>query len=158
MKRRATLGHIALVTTDPTAIAAFYHELLGLEVILQGSLHQLGEFAFLSGRPDAQLPELAFVTEPGARHIALQVESLSALKDVHAEAKARGIPIPIPPLNHRVSLSLYLRDPEGNILEVFWATGERADAPHAEPVDLERPDSELLALIRGREAIQPQAV
>ena len=158
MNRHATLGHVALVTKDPMATAAFYRNLLGLEVILQGSIPQLGEFAFLSGQPDAALPELGFVTKPEAKHIALRVESLAALKAVYAEAKTRGIPIPFPPLNHKVSLSLYLSDPDGNRVEVFWATGEKTDVAVAEPLDLERPESELLEVIRGRKTAQAHTV
>ena len=135
-------------------MADFYRGLLGLEVTLQGSLPPLGDFAFVSGQPETEFAELAFVTNARAKHIALRVESLAALKAVHAEAKRRNIPLPSPPLNHQVSLSLYLQDPDGNMLEVYWATGERAGDPAAEPVDLERSEAELLALVQGREPVQ----
>jgi catechol-2,3-dioxygenase len=134
-------------------LAAFYRDLLGLEVTLQGSLPQLGDFAFLSGQPQSEFAELSFVTNPKAKHIALRVESLAALKATYAEAKRRAIPFPSPPLNHQVSLSLYLLDPDGNMLEVYWATGVKPAGPVAEPVDLERPEAELLALVQGRETV-----
>ena len=149
MNRTATLGHVALVTQDPKPMAAFYNELLGLEVTLEGALPPLGDFAFLSGQPQSEFVELAFVTKPEAKHIALRVESLAALKTVYAEVKKRGIPLPNPPLNHQVSLSLYLTDPDGNQLEVYWATGEKPTGPVVEPIDLELPESEILALVRG---------
>jgi catechol-2,3-dioxygenase len=82
------------------------------------------------------------------------MESLAALKAVYAEAKRRAIPFRSPPLNHQVSLSLYLQDPDGNALEVYWATGEKPAGPVAEPVDLERPEAELLALVQGRDTVQ----
>ena len=150
----ATLGHVAIVTQDPAPMAAFYQDLLGLEVTLQGSLPQLGDFAFLSGQPETEFAELSFVTNPRAKHIALRVESLAALKAVYAEAQRRTITLPSPPLNHQVSLSFYLQDPDGNTLEVYWATGVKPGDPMAEPVDLDRPDAELLALVQGREAVQ----
>jgi catechol-2,3-dioxygenase len=79
--------------------------------------------------------------------VALEVESLEALRTVCAEAKSRGIS-PSTALNHRVSISVYFHDPEGNMVEVFWATGRQdRDRPYADPIsleDLERPESELL--------------
>jgi catechol 2,3-dioxygenase len=154
MTEAPTLGHVAIVTQDPAAMAAFYQDLLGMEVTLQGALPQLGDFAFLSGQPETEFAELAFVTNPRARHIALRVRSLATLKAVHAEVKRRKISLPAPALNHQVSLSLYLQDPDGNMVEVYWATGEKAGEPMAEPVDLERPDAELLALVQRREPVQ----
>lgn len=148
------LGHVAIVTQNPTPLAAFYRDLLGLEVTLQGSLPQLGDFAFLSGQPATEFVELAFVTNPRAKHIALRAESLAGLKAVYAEAKRRDVPFPAPPLNHQVSLSLYLQDPDGNMLEVYWATGVKPGDPMAEPVDLDRPEEDLLALVQGREPVR----
>ena len=62
----------------------------------------------------------------------------------------RGIPI-VMSLNHGCSLAFYFHDPEGNMLEVFWATGVKTWEPIAEPMQpntLERPEQELLDLIR----------
>jgi len=47
-------------------------------------------------------------------------------------------------LDHRSSVSLMLVDPEGNNLEVYWLTGRRADASYAAPIDLDRPEAELM--------------
>lgn len=78
-----------------------------------------------------------------------KVDSLAALKAVYAEAKAHGITIDRV-LNHRASLSMYLHDPEGNGIEIYWPTGQTVEDLFAEPVDiaqLEQPDSALLELI-----------
>ena len=53
-------------------------------------------------------------------------------------------------LNHRCSLSLYLHDPEGNLVEVHWATGLKTDTPFVESIDLddlERPEPALRELV-----------
>jgi hypothetical protein len=83
------------------------------------------------------------------RHTAIEVESVAALKNVYAHSRAKGIPISFA-MTHGSSLSLYFHDPEGNMLEVFWATGVKPHVPMAEPIQpdaLERPQQELLDLI-----------
>ena len=144
------LGHVSVPAKDPKQLAAFYRQLLGLEVTMAGSVPGLGEFVFLNERPQAELPLIALHTNPQGRHIALQVESLEALRTVCADAKARGIPVYMA-LNHRVSISVYFHDPEGNAVEVFWATGRKdIDRPYADPIsleELERPEGEVLERI-----------
>jgi catechol-2,3-dioxygenase len=137
MKSNVQLGHVALTVRDPREAARFYRDVLGLEVSMEGSLPALGDFIFLSRRADDELPLIALCTEPEARHCAVEVESLAALKEVQAAAKANGHQ-PSFALDHRCSLSLYFHDPAGNVLEVFWATGEKADEPYASPLDLEQ--------------------
>jgi catechol 2,3-dioxygenase len=149
MAANVRLGHIGVPAQNPRQLAAFYHDLLGLEVTLEGILPMLGEFIFLSDRPEEETQTLAFMTSPRARHIAWKVDSLAALKAVYAEAKAHGITIDRV-LNHRASLSMYLHDPEGNGIEIYWPTGQTVEGLFAEPVDiaqLEQPDSALLELI-----------
>jgi len=148
MTTNVRLGHIALPARNPREVAAFYHEFLGLDVTLEGALPALGAFVFLSDRPAEQAQTLTFMTKPEARHIAWEVESLAALKALYAAATARGIPIDVA-FNHRVSLSLYLHDPEGNGLEIYWPTGQTAEGLHAEPFDpalLDGPEAALRAL------------
>ena len=151
MAAKVRLGHVALPAQHPRELATFYREFLGLDVTMEGALPALGEFAFLSDRPPDVRQALALMTRPDARHIAWEVESLAALKALYADAKARGIPIAIA-LNHRETLSFYVRDPEGNSVEIYWPTGQRADQPYAQPLgpdQLEQPDSVLLALVGG---------
>ncbi|HEX3270273.1 MAG TPA: VOC family protein [Ktedonobacterales bacterium] len=151
MTTKVRLGHIALPAQHPEALAAFYQRLLGLEQSLQGTLPQLGDFVFLSDDPDERVVALAFMTNIEARHVAWEVESLAALRDFYAAAKAQGAPV-LFALDHGVSLSLYLRDPEGNSVEVYWPTGRAADAAYADPVDLallEQPDEVLLAQLNA---------
>jgi catechol-2,3-dioxygenase len=151
MAAKVQLGHIGVPAHNPRHLAAFYHELLGLEVTMEGALPALGEFVFLSDRPGEEPQTLAFMTRPDARHIAWKVESVAALKAVYTQAKAHGIAIDRV-LNHRASLSLYLHDPEGNGIEIYWPTGQTVTGLFAEPVDiaqLEQPDSALLELVIG---------
>jgi catechol-2,3-dioxygenase len=153
MTAKAQFGHMALPAQDPAAQAAFYQRLLGLRLRLQGTLPQLGDFVFLSDSTDNSRPlTLAFTTRAEARHVAWEVESLAALQDFYTDAKAQDAQI-LYALDHGVTLSLYLRDPEGNNVEVYWLTGRAADGAYADPVDLallEQPEEVLLAQLNAR--------
>ena len=137
MTAKVRLAHSAGPAQNPKELAAFYHNLLGLEVTLEGALPSMGDFVFLSDRPAEQVQTLAFMTQPLSKHIAWEVNSQAALKAVYADARARGIAIDRA-LDHGVTWSLYLHDPEGNGLEVFWSTGQPAGGLSAAPLDLSR--------------------
>jgi catechol-2,3-dioxygenase len=144
-----SVGHVGLPVANPRELALFYSNLLGLKQSKAGWIPPLGDYVFLSRRAEDELPLIALFTEPKSRHTAIEVESLAALKNVYAHSKAKGIRISFA-MTHGSSLSLYFHDPEGNMLEVFWATGVRPHEPMAEPIQpdaFERPEQELLDLI-----------
>jgi len=147
MDYQVRLGHVALPARDPAALSQFYGELLGLAPTMKGALPALGDFVFLSGQPARVFQELTFMTRPEARPVAFEVDSLAALRALHADATERGVRILVA-LDHRSSVSLMLVDPEGNNLEVYWLTGLQAETPSATPIDLGRPESELMERFR----------
>jgi catechol 2,3-dioxygenase len=151
MAAQVRLGHVAIPARNPKQLATFYQTLLGLDATLEGVLPNLGDFVFLGDNEAQQQQVLALISKPEARHIAWEVSTLAVLKACYADAKAHDIPVSFA-LNHRVTLSLYLRDPEGNAVEIYWPTGRVADAVYAEPFDLallEQPDAALLSLVGG---------
>jgi catechol-2,3-dioxygenase len=48
-------------------------------------------------------------------------------------------------VNHASAIGCYFFDPEGNRTEVFWVTGRPCWVPTATPIDVDRPDAEVLA-------------
>src|ERR687886_652685 len=88
-----TIGHVSVPAGNPRELAVFYGDLLGLEQSMAGSIPQLGDFVFLSRRAQDEMPLIALCTEPKSRHTAIEVESLTALKNVYAHSKATGIPV-----------------------------------------------------------------
>ncbi|HEY8602266.1 MAG TPA: VOC family protein [Thermomicrobiales bacterium] len=149
MAAKVRLGHIAVPVQNPQVVSAFYRDFLGLTVTTEGILPPMGAFTFLSDRPETTAQTVAFMTRPEARHIAWEVESLATLRELYVESQERGIRIDFA-LNHRVSLSLYLRDPEGNSVEIYWLTGHNPEGMYADPFDpalLCQPDAMLLALV-----------
>lgn len=106
----------------------------------------MDDFVFLTDRPEEEMQTLALMTRPQAAHTAWRVERLADLKGYYAAAQAQGVPTAFA-LNHGVTLSLYLRDPAGNSVEIFWPTGQAPAGMQAAPVDLDQPEEALLALV-----------
>ena len=75
--------------------------------------------------------------------ISLKADSLATLKTMHARVGHEGTS-DITPVTHGNSLSVYLRDPEGNRLELYFELPWYVDQPMRVPVDLEKPDEEIM--------------
>src|SRR5215472_595307 len=157
--RKASMGchntgihHVGLRATDPAASAQFYRDILGMEIVGGSAAdHPLGASAFLSGRPDEESHEIALFTNPAFAHIAFKVSSLAELRSYYARVVERNIPIKFL-ANHGVSFAFYFDDPDGNMIEVYWPTGElsRSLQPQMEPLDLSEPDEALLEKILAK--------
>jgi catechol-2,3-dioxygenase len=82
-----------------------------------------GPTAFLSSRPGEESHEIALFANPAFAHIAFKVSSLAELRSLHARVVARNIKIKFA-ANHRVSFAFYFADPDDNMIEVYWPTGD----------------------------------
>jgi catechol-2,3-dioxygenase len=136
--------HVGLSARDPAALAEFYRDVLGLQVV-GGSTAETSAFgatAFLSSHPDDVPVDLALVANPAYQHTAFAVRSLADLRALHQRVRNRGVPIKMA-LNHGVSLSFYFDDPEGHLIEVYWPTGVACRPRHGEPIDLTLPEEAL---------------
>ena len=142
--------HVGLSARDPAALAEFYRDVLGLQVV-GGSTAETSAFgatAFLSSHPDEVPIDLALVDNPAYQHTAFAVRSLADLRAFHQRVRSRGVPIKMA-LNHGVSLSFYFDDPEGHLIEVYWPTGARWRQPYGEPIDLTLSEKALRRLVAG---------
>jgi catechol-2,3-dioxygenase len=133
--------HVGLRARDPAALAAFYHDVLGLQVVPTDTA-ALGATAFLSSRPAEQSLDLAHFAKPVLQHTAFEVRSLADLRACHRRVLGRGVPVRMA-LNHGVSLSFYFADPEGHLIEVYWPTGVACRPRHGDPIDLTRSEEAL---------------
>jgi catechol-2,3-dioxygenase len=141
------LNHAVLYVTDVAAAVAFYTDALGFEVHTEIP----GRAAFL-GAPgsandhDLGLFERADGAEPpenyiGLYHLAWEVGTLAELADIRRRLTAHGALVGAS--DHRVSKSLYAKDPSGIEFEVMWRVpaedwaAERAGAGGLGPLDLE---------------------
>jgi catechol-2,3-dioxygenase len=105
----------------------------------------------LSSRPDEESHEIALFTNPAFAHIAFKVSSLAEFRSFHARVLERNIPIKRL-ANHHTSFAFYFDDPDGNMIEVYWPTGDLSRRqPQMEPLDLSQPDEVLLEKRTHRE-------
>jgi quercetin dioxygenase-like cupin family protein len=82
---------------------------------------------------------------PALAHIAFKVSSLAEFRSVHTRVVERNIQVKCL-ANHGVSFAFYFDDPDGNMIEVYWPTGELSPKPQPQmrPLDLSQPDEALL--------------
>jgi catechol-2,3-dioxygenase len=133
--------HVGLSARDPAALAEFYRDVLGLQVVPVDS-SDLGATAFLSSRPAEGSLDLALFANPAYQHTAFEVRSLADLRAFHQWVLGRGVPVKMA-LNHGVSLSFYFDDPEGHLIEVYWPTGVVCRPRHGDTIDLTLPEETL---------------
>jgi catechol-2,3-dioxygenase len=134
--------HVGLSASDPAALAAFYHDVLGLQVVGGSTADTsaldtpvFGASAFLSGRPAEEHHDLVLVANPAFQHTAFKVGSLEHLRAMYQRVLGRGVPVKMA-FNHGVSIAFYFEDPEGHLIEVYWPTGVAWPQPYGDPIDL----------------------
>ena len=118
------LGHVVLKGGELERSIRFYRDILGLNEVARMD----GQMAFFSaGEKHHDLAIMAL--GPGARsadpnavglyHVAFKVgDSLEELRAARTRVEERGIPI-LGMSDHTVSQSLYLADPDGNMVELY---------------------------------------
>jgi catechol 2,3-dioxygenase len=118
------LGHAVLKVRSLERSEQFYSGVLGMPIAARhesmpmtfftlGNHHDLAILAVGDDAPDA--PRNA----PGLYHIALKVgDTLDELRQVKEHLEQSGVKIDAK-IDHTVSQSLYLRDPDGNGVELY---------------------------------------
>jgi catechol-2,3-dioxygenase len=137
--------HVGLAAKNPAALATFYREVMGMTVRGEsGADSPFGATVFLSAHPDEEDHEIVLFGNPAAAHTAFRVASLQELLTFYRRIKEQKVPIRFA-FNHLASLSFYFEDPEGHLIEIYWATNVRgARQPIGEPIDFDLPEEELL--------------
>ena len=144
MPRCLGVRHVGLVAQHPAALAAFYCDVLGLTVVGESPAGSpAGATLFLSSDPAAEDHDLVFFDNPAFAHTALKMASLTELLTLYRQIKQKGLPIKLA-FNHGSSLAFYVDDPEGHLIEIYWATNVRVQQPYGQPIDLDASEEELL--------------
>ena len=132
---RADVGHVNLTVTDLDRAVAFYRDVIGLHVTqrdAQSAFLAAGEYhhhvALNGWDPDAEMPP---AHAAGLHHFALRLPDAASLAAVVIRILQSGHKL-LGATDHGVNLAVYLRDPDGNGLELML------DRPSAEwPRDAE---------------------
>jgi catechol 2,3-dioxygenase len=147
--RHPHLTHMGIFVWEIDRMEAFYSQVLGLFATDRGFTPRFNanlvfmtadpmkhhQFVLAGGRPaDASFSNVF--------QISFMVWSLESLREVrttaleHGATEMRGV-------NHGNALSIYFKDPEHNIVEVYLDTPYYVQQPHGDPLDLDRPDHEI---------------
>jgi catechol 2,3-dioxygenase len=119
------LGHVVFYVKDLERALAFYRDLLGFQEV--GRIFNGAAAALTSGRTHHELLLIQMGDAPppppgrrlGLYHIGIKVgDSLEELRAAKKELEQAGVEID-GMSDHTVSQSLYLRDPDGNEVEVY---------------------------------------
>ena len=138
MIRLDGIGHVLLRVMDVEAARKFYTTILGLKVVEEDPEHG-GIFMALEGTGhtvdlfQCKDPEAVRHQTPGERgvaHVAFKVSSEAALKDAYYTLQEHGVEI-ARTIDHVSQKSIYFRDPDGNLLEIYY------ELPNAEELFLQ---------------------
>jgi catechol 2,3-dioxygenase len=159
--RPLRLGHVGISVRDMDRMVDFYRTVLGLEVsdamvypdgatLAEGTWLRCGaDHHVLALFQPRELPDGETRGGPGLHHVAFEVASFEELRRAARHVRERHGPL------HAVrqggpgcQLRVYFHDPEGNLVELYWALdqigwdGRSRPYPPIEDVDLETFDVE----------------
>ena len=140
------LGHFGYFVKNLEVMKDFWGNFMGMTLTKSGdgaAFYSANpqsvdhEIAIMQGRPEADDAHLI-------QQISLKVESLDDVRNFKRRAIEKGYKIDRL-VTHASAIGLYFRDPEGNRVETFWLTGLPSWAMIGVPIDIDRPDDEVMA-------------
>lgn len=142
-------GHIGINVTDMEPMVKFYTEVLDFRITDRGVAQRSGTgLVFLSRNADEH-HQILLATGRDPAHastlnqMSFRVEAFEQVRVMYDRAVAAGVD-EIAPIDHGAALSVYFPDPEGNRVEVYWATPWYIVQPHAMPLDFSASDDEII--------------
>ena len=122
-------AELTLETRDPALLERFYVEAVGLRVLARE-----GDRIWLAAGPNARLglwtPGAKEFGDEGGRHVHFAFSAAPGrLDEVKSRLEARGAPVRGPEEHDGGDRSLYVEDPEGNVVELwdFFERGRPVD-------------------------------
>ena len=157
MPKVSGLGHVGIFVKDMPMMIDFYTNFMGMYLTDRAPDDRI---AFFSARPDEEHHEFALAPArspeetSNAQQISFTVDSLETLQDFYQRIVERGLPIERT-ISHGNALACYFRDPEDNVLEVYWNTGIDYPQPHGDPIDLAADPEDLMEYLRNLPPKEP---
>jgi catechol-2,3-dioxygenase len=148
-----SFSHMGIFVHDVTRMEDFYTRLLEFTVTDRGKLPGPNgpmDLVFLSRDPDEHHQLVLISGRPQEipfnviNQISMKADSLGSLKAMLDRLQAEGLP-GIAPVTHGNALSIYVPDPEGNRLELYFDLPWYVSQPMRVPVDLSPPEDQILA-------------
>ena len=140
------LGHIGFYVQDLELMKDFYANFIGMTMT---KVSERG--AFFSADPEANDHEIAMMVgrqsledSQWIQQISMRVDTLDDLRDFKKRIDEKGYKIDRL-VTHSSAIGCYFRDPENNPVEIFWLTGHTSWAQISIPIDIDRPDEEVMA-------------
>ena len=129
MIKAGRLGHVVMNVSDLKAAIEFYTTVVGLEVVAEDAGRKIAFLSLGEQHHDIALVERATgarptADQPGLVHMAWRLEDFAELQAAHAELTDAGIALE--PIQHNITNSLYMRDPDGHVVELYcdrWDDG-----------------------------------
>ncbi|MDO5699087.1 MAG: VOC family protein [Dermatophilus congolensis] len=163
------LAHLGIFCKDLDAMVDFYTREFGM-VVSDSGLGKSGKAAvqrrgaFLTANP-AEHHQLALIegrdpdTPPTTAQISFVVPTLAELRAFWKHVVRTGIPVQVVK-NHGNAWSVYIDDPDGNMLEVYTHAPWYVQQPLGEPLNLDDSEEEILEqtreLVRQDPAARPR--
>jgi catechol 2,3-dioxygenase len=150
------LTHMGIFTDNPQAMQEFYVRVLGMLVSDTGSgVLFRRRIIFMTGDPHQHHQFVLVVREdgdpPGGAlfQVSFKVRTLDELRRVAALAVANGA-TELQGINHGNSWSVYFRDPDKNMVEIYMDTGWYVPQPFGDRLALELDDQQIQAITAER--------
>ena len=116
------VGHVVIKMRDLEKAKAFYRDFLGMKI---GAESERGIFfrfddyhhdiAVFKTGDDADPPK---ANQVGLVHVALVTDGIETVKHYYDRCKEFGVEV-VGTNNHAITNSLYIKDPEGNTIEIY---------------------------------------
>ena len=149
MAKPKRIGHLVINVKNVASSVKFYTDVLGFEVSLErpgfgtfltcGRIHH--DLALFQAPEDA-----APVTEGGLglNHMAIQVEDYEELKDYYYRLQDYYEVSDLRTVDHVMTKSIYIKDPDGNGIELFCNSFDNAEDGLEEMRQPNRQNTELI--------------
>ncbi|RKP47151.1 VOC family protein [Pararobbsia silviterrae] len=170
MRVGLSFSHVGVYVRDLATMERFYRDVLDFTVTDRGRLPGAAgwvDLVFLSRDPDEHHQIVLASGRPDGEHfnvinqISLRADSLATLRDFYRRLRELGVQ-GLQPVTHGNAISLYVRDPEGNRLELFIDTPWYVSQPMKVDIDLDLPQDLLMEQIeahaRSLPGFEPRAV
>lgn len=145
-----SFSHAGIFVRDLERMKGFYRDVLGLTETDRGFLGE-SELVFLTNDPKEHHQLVLATGRPESvpfntvNQLSFRVADLSSLRKYRDRARQEEDVTDVVSVTHGNAISVYLRDPEGNRLELFVDTPWHCTQPVREPIDLDLPDDEVMA-------------